>query len=138
MKNANIRVLALAAFAASAGAVVLEALPYGVVLNFANPEGEPFRELFSYFDMTPFGYANFGPMLTAIGTVAAAVLYLAAAIFRRRGLVLAGAVASVCAVMTSLMPLMFGLDSYPLYALGVTLVLTGATVFGFSATGVKR
>ena len=46
--------------------LVLEVLPYGAVLHFANPEGEPFRETFSYFDLTPYGYANFGPFITAI------------------------------------------------------------------------
>lgn len=51
-------------------AFVLELLPYGVVLNFANPEGEPWRRTYSYFSLTPFGYANFGPFITAILTCA--------------------------------------------------------------------
>ena len=48
--------------------VVSELLPYGAVLHFGNPEGEPFRETFSYFDPTPYGYANFGPFITALLT----------------------------------------------------------------------
>ena len=48
--------------------LVLELLPYGAVLHFGNPEGEPLRETFSYFDLTPYGYANFGPFITAILT----------------------------------------------------------------------
>ena len=48
--------------------LVLEMLPYGAVCNFANPEGEPFRKTFSYFDLTPFGYANFAPLITAVIT----------------------------------------------------------------------
>ena len=48
--------------------LILEILPYGAVCNFANPEGEPFRKTFSYFDLTPFGYANFAPLITAIIT----------------------------------------------------------------------
>ena len=48
--------------------LILEILPYGAVCNFANPEGEPFRETFSYFDLTPFGYANFAPLITAVIT----------------------------------------------------------------------
>lgn len=48
--------------------LVLELLPYGAVLHFANPEGEPFRETFSYFDLTPYSYANFGPFITAVLT----------------------------------------------------------------------
>ncbi len=46
--------------------LILEILPYGAVCNFANPEGQPWRETYSYFDLTPFGYANFAPLLTAI------------------------------------------------------------------------
>ena len=37
-------------------AFVLELLPYGVVLNFANPEGEPWRRTYSYFSLTPLPY----------------------------------------------------------------------------------
>ena len=48
--------------------LVLELLPYGAVLHFGNPDGEPLRETFSYFDLTPYGYANFGPFITAILT----------------------------------------------------------------------
>lgn len=36
-------------------ALILEILPFGAVCNFANPDGEPWRETFSYFSLTPFG-----------------------------------------------------------------------------------
>ena len=49
--------------------LVLEALPYGAVLQFARPAAAPLRELYSYFDLTPFGYANFAPLFTALGAV---------------------------------------------------------------------
>jgi len=55
-------------------ALILELLPYGAVLSFANPEGESFRRTFSYFSLTPFGYASFGPLLTALMTSALLVL----------------------------------------------------------------
>ena len=54
--------------------LILELLPYGAVCNFMLPsttEGVPagrFRELYSYFDLTPFGWANFAPLITAIIT----------------------------------------------------------------------
>ena len=54
--------------------LVLELLPYGAVMNFANPEGEPFRRTFSYFSLIPFGYASFAPMITGLMTVALLVL----------------------------------------------------------------
>ena len=91
-------------------AFVLELLPYGVVLNFANPEGEPWRRTYSYFSLTPFGYANFGPFITAILTcalLALAVIYL----FKpRKGLKTAILNVSGFATVASLMPLMFGFD----------------------------
>ena len=55
-------------------ALILEIIPFGAVLNFMLPsmtEGVPagrFRELYSYFDLTPFGYGNFAPLITAIIT----------------------------------------------------------------------
>lgn len=58
--------------------LILEILPYGAVCNFANPEGEPFRETFSYFDLTPFGYANFAPLITAVIT---SIVFLLVVIF---------------------------------------------------------
>ena len=62
------------AFAILIVILVLELLPYGAVLHFGNPEGEPLRETFSYFDLTPYGYANFGPFITAILTCVLLVL----------------------------------------------------------------
>ena len=50
--------------------LILEIIPYGAVCNFARPATDGsighFRELYSYFDMTPFGYANFSPLITGI------------------------------------------------------------------------
>lgn len=65
-------------------ALILELLPNGVVLNFANPEGEPWRHTYSYFSLTPFGYANFGPFLTAILTCVLLALELSACLSRAR------------------------------------------------------
>lgn len=48
--------------------LILEVLPWGVVLKFANPEGEPWRHTYSYFDLTPFGYAVFPPLIVAVLT----------------------------------------------------------------------
>ncbi len=47
--------------------LILEILPYGAVCNFAT-ETRRIRELYSYFDLTPYGYANFAPFLTALLT----------------------------------------------------------------------
>ena len=65
-KNKNTKNLLLSIFAFAI--LVLELLPNGVVLNFANPEGAPWRKTYSYFSLTPFGYANFGPFITSVLT----------------------------------------------------------------------
>lgn len=53
-------------------AIILEILPFGAVLNFGIPATDGsvgfFRETFSYFDLTPFGYGHFGCLITAILT----------------------------------------------------------------------
>ena len=88
--------------------LILEILPYGAVCNFANPEGEPLRKTFSYFDLTPFGYANVAPFLTAIATcliLGALLLYLF--IGKTKALTLATVLLCV-GVLLSLCPLCFG------------------------------
>ncbi|MBQ8880024.1 MAG: hypothetical protein IJY69_04200 [Clostridia bacterium] len=56
--------------------LILEALPYGAVMYFANMGGKSIRSTYSYFDLPPFGYANFSPLLTAVitGILTAALL----------------------------------------------------------------
>ncbi len=49
-------------------ALCFEALPCGAKLEFGLDNGEIKEELFSYFSLTPYGYANFLPFITAILT----------------------------------------------------------------------
>ena len=61
--------------------LVLEILPLGAVCNFGNPEGEPFRETYSYFSLIPYGYANFAPLITAVLTCVLLLIIIIAVIF---------------------------------------------------------
>ena len=56
--------------------IVLEVLPLGAVCIFATSPTERVKETFSYFSLTPFGYANFAPLITATLTVAIFLLSL--------------------------------------------------------------
>ena len=93
--------------------LILEILPYGAVLNFARPATDGsighFRELYSYFDLTPFGYANFAPFIAA---VMSCVIFLMLLIYcvtdKRRFAVIARNILWGCAVV-SLGPLVLGL-----------------------------
>lgn len=68
MKDTRKRTLTLTLIllALSVLLIVLELLPCGAKLRFADPEGDPIIHTYAYFSLTPYGYANFGPFWTAI------------------------------------------------------------------------
>ncbi len=111
-------------------ALVLEILPYGAVGNFANPEGEPWRYTYSYFDLTPFGYANFSPFIVALLTCALLILIVVAMLTKKtlRTPILA---ISVIATVLSLAPLLFGISFFSLVGafISATLLITTAVAF---------
>ncbi|MBQ7377559.1 MAG: hypothetical protein IJW71_04480 [Clostridia bacterium] len=108
--------------------VILEILPYGAVCNFANPEGEPWRKTFSYFDLIPFGYANFAPFLTAIVTCAIVISLLVYAIADRpRAKTVAQALLCVGAIL-SLCPLLSGIDYFSVVGALITVTLVAELV----------
>ena len=108
--------------------LILELLPYGVVLNFANPEGEPWRKTYSYFSLTPFGYANVGPFITAILTCALLVIVVAYLFKSHKGLNIAIMNVSGFATATSLLPWMFGIRY--ITAIGMIVSVLLAATFG--------
>ena len=94
--------------------LILEILPYGAVCNFMRPpanEGDPvghFRELYSYFDLTPFGYANFAPLITAVITCIILLLLIFYCITGKHRLAISARnILYVCTVF-SLGPLVLG------------------------------
>lgn len=108
--------------------VILELLPYGAVLNFMRPSVDGttighFRELYSYFDLTPFGYANFAPFLTAVTTCAVLALLILYGLTGKRGLALAARSILAMAAVVSLGPLMFGISYYSLVGGLITATL---------------
>ena len=103
--------------------LILEALPYGAVLNFANPEGEPWRKTYSYFSLTPFGYANGAPLFTAIITC---IIFLLLVIYcftnKETFVIKAKNILYVCIVF-SFGPLIFGIKSFSFIGLLISLTL---------------
>ena len=114
---------------------ILELLPYGVVLNFANPEGKPWRRTYSYFSLTSFGYANFGPLITAILTCVLLVLVVVYLFKLHNGLNIAIMNVSGFATATSLLPWMFGF-SY-ITVIGVIVSVLLAATFGVCYIKIK-
>ena len=118
-------------------ALVLEALPYGAVCNFANPEGEPWRRTYSYFDLTPFGYANFAPFIVALLTCALAVMILLSLIIKKpmRTPILA---ISAMAALLSLAPLLFGISYFSLVGACITVALLITALLAFFQKDVTK
>ena len=83
--------------------IVLELLPFGAVCIFATSPTERVKETFSYFSLTPFGYANFAPLSLKKKCVLKALFVL-----------------SIITVVISLLPLMYGLDYYTLVGAFIT------------------
>ena len=103
--------------------LILEVSPYGAVCIFASSPTDRIRETFSYFDLTPFGYANFAPFLTALITCLIFILLL---IYWLKGnavfAIKAKNILYVAAVM-SLGPLVFGLSYFSVVGALITTCL---------------
>ena len=109
-------------------ALILELLPNGVVLRFGNPDGDPWVYTYNYFDLTPFGYANFGPFITAILTCVLIVLVIIGLFKYCRGLNIALMNVSGFATATAFLPLMFGVKY--ITPIGVVIGCVLAATFG--------
>ena len=103
--------------------LILEILPYGAVCNFANPEGEAWRRTYSYFDLTPFGYANFAPLLTALLTCLIFVLTVIFVIKGKTTVATAAKYILLAATVISLGPLLLGLEYFSVIGSFITAAL---------------
>ena len=111
-------------------ALILERLPYGAVCNFANPEGEPWRRTYSYFDLTPFGYANFSPFIVALLTCVLLIMIIVAIITKRQmraSLILV----SVISAVLSLAPLLYGITFFSFVGIFISIALCFTAVLAF-------
>lgn len=115
--------------------LILEILPYGAVLNFMRPavtEGVPagtFRELYSYFDLTPFGYANFAPLITAITTCIILLLLIIYCLTNKQRLAITARNILYVCVVFSLGPLVLGVRFFSVVGTLITITLIGEIVF---------
>lgn len=112
-------------------ALVLEALPNGVVIYFANPEGDPYRETYSYFSLTPYGYANIFPLITAVLTCVLLLLLIISIILKKE-LGKSLAIIAGTASALSLCPLpLFGADEFTAIGAAISICLIAVTVVGY-------
>jgi hypothetical protein len=111
-------------------ALVLEILPYGAVCNFANPEGDSWRRTYSYFDLTPFGYANFAPFIVALLTCVLIIL-IVVSLVSKKGMKAPILAVSAIATVLSLAPLLYGIRFFSVVGAFITvaLAITAAVAF---------
>ncbi len=107
--------------------LILEILPWGAVLNFAVSPAEgggAIRKSFSYFDLTPFGYANFGPLITALLTCVILVMFFALLRGESGGRIIdLNLILLAVALFASITPLFFGLEYYSIIGFFISLLL---------------
>ncbi|GEM_PF-97327 len=133
MKISN-KVIYSIALLCQTAALILEMLPYGVVLIFASGPSERITETFSYFSLTPFGYANFFPLPTGILTIAVIIMCTISLIKKLKVSKYQNAafMSSIIAAVLSVMPLLlFGKEymstiSYTISALILISVILQA------------
>ena len=118
--------------------LILEILPYGAVCNFANPEGEPWRKTFSYFDLTPWGNANFAPFLTAINTCAILTLLLVYLFTNKHRMITVTKVLLCIGTVLSLCPVLFGISFFSVVGALITTSLIAELVVLFVAVKVPN
>lgn len=111
-------------------AFILEILPYGAVCLFANPTGKSWRRTYSYFDLTPFGYAHFSPLITAILTCVLLVLIVVSLVLKRK-LYTPILWVSATATIVSLLPICLGIEYISVVGLLISASLFMATLLVF-------
>ena len=112
--------------------LILEILPYGVVLNFSHVTEDGSIDLFpkyySYFDLMPFGYAHFTPLIIAVLTCLLIVLYVVKLI--KKNVLLDYIVIGILIfiVLLSILPILIGygitiINVFVIILIGIVLIL---------------
>ena len=129
----KMKILGIARLVCCVAAVVIQILPLGAVLRFgitAQDGTVAFSfENYSYFDITPFGYAMFNYMICAVLTAIASLLSIVRTVTKSRRQTPV-TVLSAIALAMSLIPYIFG--AYNIFTIIVSVLL--AAVVALSVT----
>lgn len=129
----KMKILGIARLVCCVAAVVIQILPLGAVLRFgitAQDGTVSFSfENYSYFDITPFGYAMFNYMICAVFTAIASLLSVVRTVTKSRRQTPV-TVLSAIALAMSLIPYIFG--AYNIFTIIVSVLL--AAVVALSVT----
>ena len=117
--------------------LILEIIPFGAVCNFAvySPEStaKVHRVLCSYFDLVPFGYANFAPMFTALLTCIIITLMLFYCLFGKKRALTAVKILLCVAAVISVCPILLGIKFYSIVGALITVSLIAEAIWLFKS-----
>lgn len=101
--------------------IVLEILPYGAVCVFMEGGGAKIKQTFSYFDLTPYGYANFSPFITAILSCITCILCIL--FLKINSKIIKNAITIITGFSTviSITPMLMGIEYITIVSVCVTL-----------------
>lgn len=108
------KVIYIIGIAFQVAALVLEILPTGAVLRFADGPTRTIIRTYSYFDMMLWGYANITPMLTGIMTIAVIIFGILALCRHEKAdkIRKAAFICSIVAIILSIVPFVLFGSSY--------------------------
>lgn len=119
-------------------AVMLELLPWGVVLYFADAEGGLRRSTYSHFSLIPYGYANFAPFFTAMLSCVILLLALIYILKSGAGIKKAITVLSLVSCVLSFAPVLYGVRYLTPVGICVSSVLILNTVLSICMGGKQN
>lgn len=90
--------------------IVLEIIPIGVVCLFSDDNGVTIRKTFSYFNLTPYAYGDFAPLITALLSCLTLIICIVYCLRVRRSINTAIAIFSLLAAFISVTPIIY--DTY--------------------------
>lgn len=109
-------------------ALFLESLPYGAVLIFKDFPDRTIRTTYSYFSLTPWGYANFPPGITALLTCVLLIAAILAAAKDSRKAMLRVFGISLAAAVISPMQLLYNINNFSVTGCLITVTLAAECV----------
>ena len=116
----------IAAFFTSLAVLVLEILPFGAVLIFADGPDIRLRNTFSYFSLMPFGYGHIFPLITAHITLFAVLFSIISLVknYNSPGVQKAAFICTAVALMTSVLSLvMLSIDYVSAVGVAISVLL---------------
>ena len=115
-----------------AAALIIEILPLGAVCKFADGPDGAIIKTYSYFSLTPFGYANFFPLPAGILTAVMLLSGVLSLIKPGKKLLSAQRWIAAAAFIASLLPIVYGAEYLNLFGIIVSVLLLAQSLIALT------